>query len=107
MSYLNIFVHQLVALLKDDALLASTSAFTPLIIIPPIAATPLIIANAGIALLLLIFSLDVTGPCIVVLNLLGKSASNVKFILHSSLFLNVVIMSISQKQSILKLLQII
>ena len=70
---------------------------TPLVIIPPIAAMPWIIANAGIALLLLIFSLDVAGPCVVILNLLGKSASNVKFILHSSLFLNIVIMSISQK----------
>ena len=87
MSYLNIFFTNLIALLKDDALLASTNAFTPLIIIPPIAATPWIIANAGIAHLLLIFSLDVTSPCIVILNLLGKSAGNVKSILHSSLFL--------------------
>ena len=38
------------------------------IIIPPIAAMPWIIANAGIALLLLIFSPDVTSLCIVVLN---------------------------------------
>ena len=38
----------------------STIAFTPLIIIPPIAATPWIIASAGIALLPLIFSPDVT-----------------------------------------------
>ena len=71
--------------------------FTPLIITPPIAAVPWIIANAGIALLLLIFSPDVADPCVFILNLLGKSAGNVKFILHSSLFLNVVIMSISQK----------
>ena len=84
-------------MLKDDALLASTSAFTPLIIIQPITAMPWIIANAGIALLLHIFSLDVAGPCIVILNLLGKSASNVKLILHSSLFLKLVIISISQK----------
>ena len=97
MSYLNIFIINLIALLKDDALLASTNAFTPLIIIPPIAAMPWIIANVGIALLLHIFSPDVTSPCVVILNLLGKSAGNVKFILHSSLFLNVVIMSISQK----------
>ena len=85
------------ALLKDDALLTSTSAFTPLIIIPPIAAMPWIIVSAGIALLLLIFSLDVTSPGVVILNLLGKSASNVKYILRSSLFLRLVIMSISQK----------
>ena len=67
----------------------------PLIIIPPIAAMPWIIANAGIALLLLTFSLDVASPGVVILNLLGKSASSVKFILCSSLFLRVVIMSIS------------
>ena len=66
------------ALLKDDALLASTNAFTPLIIIPPIAAMPWIIANAGVALLPLIISPDIAGPCVVI-------------------FLNIVIMSISQK----------
>ena len=57
MSYLNILFTNLIALLKDDALLASTSAFTPLITIPPIAAMPWVIANAGTALLLHIFSL--------------------------------------------------
>ena len=41
------------ALLKDDALLASTSVFIPFIIIPPMAATPWIIAKVGIALLFL------------------------------------------------------
>ena len=48
-------------LLNDDALLASTNAFIPFIIIPPIAATPWIIANVGIALLLLVLSQDVTA----------------------------------------------
>ena len=57
--------------------MVSTNAFTPLIIIPPIAAMPWIIANAGIPLLPLIFSPDVAGPCVVILNLLGKSAGNV------------------------------
>ena len=38
------------ALLNDDALLASTNAFIPFIIIPPMAAMPWIIAKAGIAL---------------------------------------------------------
>ena len=47
------------ALLKDDALLASTSVFIPFIIIPPMAATPWIIAKVGIALLFLIPSPDV------------------------------------------------
>ena len=59
--------------------------------------TPWIIANAGIALLLRIFSLDVASPCVVILNLLGKSAGNVKLILHSSLLFNIVTISISQK----------
>ena len=61
------------------------------------AAMPWIIANAGIALLLCMFSLDVAGPYIVILILLGKSASNVKLILCSSLLFKVVIISISQK----------
>ena len=64
-------------LLNDDALLASTSAFIPFIIIPPIAATPWIIANVGIALLFVAFSPDVTGPCSVMFNLFGKSAGRV------------------------------
>ena len=91
MSYLNIFINQFNSIVKDDPLLASTSAFTPLIIILPIAAMPWIIANAGIALLLHIFPLDVAGPYVIILNFLGKSAGNVKFILHSSLLFNVVI----------------
>ena len=40
MSYLNILINQFIALLKDDALLASTNAFIPFIIIPPMAAMP-------------------------------------------------------------------
>ena len=36
------------ALLNDDALLASTYVFIPFIIIPPMAAMPWIIANAGV-----------------------------------------------------------
>ena len=62
------------ALLNDDALLASTSAFIPFIIIPPMAAMPWIIAKAGIALLFLIPSPDVASPCFVVISLFGKSA---------------------------------
>ena len=42
------------ALLNDDALLASTNAFIPFIIIPPMAAMPWTMAKAGIALLFLI-----------------------------------------------------
>ena len=42
------------AILNNDALLASTNAFIPFIIIPPMAAMPWIIAKAGIALLFLI-----------------------------------------------------
>ena len=66
-----------IALLKDDAVLASTSVFIPLVITLPMAATPWIIAKAGIALLPLIFSPDVINPCLVILSLLGKSAGNV------------------------------
>ena len=47
------------ALLNDDALLASTNAFIPFIIIPPMAAMPWIIAKVGIALLFLTPSPDV------------------------------------------------
>ena len=65
------------ALLNDDALLALTNAFIPFIIIPPIVATPWIIAKAGIALLFLIPSPDVTGPCSIVFILFGKSAGRV------------------------------
>ena len=65
------------ALLNDDALLASTNVFIPFIIIPPMAATPWIIAKVGIALLFLIPSPDVAGPCFVVFSLFGKSASKV------------------------------
>ena len=65
------------ALLKDDALLASTNAFIPLIIIPAMVAMPWIIAKAGIALLFLIPSPDVAGPCFVIFNLFGKSAGKV------------------------------
>ena len=65
------------ALLKDDAVLASTNAFIPFIIIPPMAATPWIIAKVGIALLFLIPSPDVAGPCFVIFNLFGKSAGRV------------------------------
>ena len=36
------------ALLNDHALLVSTNAFIPFIIIPPMAAMPWIIANVGI-----------------------------------------------------------
>ena len=45
------------ALLKDDALLASTSVFIPFMIIPPMAAMPWIIAKAVIALLFLALAL--------------------------------------------------
>ena len=79
-----------IALLNDDALLASTNAFIPFIIIPP-----WIIAKAGIALLFLIPSPDVAGPCFVVFNLFGKSAGKVYLILHSNLFHNLIITSIS------------
>ena len=65
------------ALLKDHALLASTNAFIPFIIIPPIAAMPWTIAKAGIALLFLIPSPDVAGPCFIILSLFGKSAGKV------------------------------
>ena len=64
-------------LLNDDALLASTNAFIPFIIIPPMAAMPWIFAQAGIALLFLIPSPDVTGPCFMVFSLFGKSAGKV------------------------------
>ena len=64
-------------LLNDDALLALTNAFIPFIIIPTIAATPWIIARAGIALLFLIPSPDVAGPCCIVFILFGKSAGKV------------------------------
>ena len=64
-------------ILKDDALLASTSVFIPFIIIPPMAATPWIIAKAGIALLFLIPSPDVASPCFMVFSLSGKSAGKV------------------------------
>ena len=66
-----------IALLNNDALLASTNAFIPFIIIPLIAATPWIIANMGIALLFLVLSPDVTSPCSVVFNLFGKSAGKI------------------------------
>ena len=65
------------ALLNDDALLASTNVFIPFIIIPPMAAMPWIIANAGIALLFLMPSPDVAGPCFMIFNFFGKSASKV------------------------------
>ena len=65
-----------IALLNDDALLASTNAFIPFII-PPIAAMPWIIANASIALLFLVLPPDVTRPCSMVFNLFGKSAGKV------------------------------
>ena len=65
------------ALLNDDALLASTNVFIPFIIIPPMAATPWIIAKVGIALLFLIPSPDVAGRCFVVSSLFGKSAGKV------------------------------
>ena len=65
------------ALLNDDALLESTNAFIPFIIIAPMAATPWIIARAGIALLFLIPSPDVTSPCLMIFNLFGKSACKV------------------------------
>ena len=65
------------ALLNDDALLASTSVFIPFIIIPPMAAMPWIIAKAGIALLFLIPSPDVAGPCFMVFSLFGKSVGKV------------------------------
>ena len=65
------------ALLNDDALLASTKEFMPFIIIPSMAAMPWIIAKVGIALLFLIPSPDVTDPCFVVFSLFGKSARKV------------------------------
>ena len=65
------------ALLNKDALLASTNVFIPFIIIPPMAAMPWIIANVGIALLFLIPSPDVAGPCFVIFYLFGKSAGRV------------------------------
>ena len=51
--------------------------FIPFIIIPPTAAMPWIIAKAGIALLFLIPSPDVTSPCSVIFNLFCKSAGKV------------------------------
>ena len=66
-----------IVLSNDDVLLASTNVFIPFMIIPPIAAMPWIIANMGIALLFLVLSPDVTGPCSVVFNLFGKSAGKV------------------------------
>ena len=83
------------ALLNDDALLASTNVFIPFIIISPTAAMPWIIAKVGIALLFLIPSSDVTSPCSVVFNLFGKSAGKVWLILHSNLFHNLIMVSIS------------
>ena len=74
---------------------ASTSAFIPPPIIPPMAATPWIIAKAGIALLFLIPSPDVAGPCFVVFSLFGKNAGKVWLILHSNLFHNLIMVSIS------------
>ena len=65
------------ALLNDDALLASTNAFIPFIIIPPMAAVPWTIAKAGIALLFLIPSPDVASPCFIIFSLFGKSAGKV------------------------------
>ena len=89
-------------LLNDDALLASTNVFIPFIIIPPMAAMPWIIANVGIAHLFFFPSPDVTGPCPMIFNLFGKSASKVWLILRSNLFCNLITMSISWKLSILK-----
>ena len=60
------------ALLNDDALLASTNTFIPFIIIPPMASMPWIIAKAGIALLFLIPSPDVTSPCSMILIYLAR-----------------------------------
>ena len=65
------------ALLKDDALLASTSVFIPFIIIPPMVAISWIMAKAGIALLFLIPSPDVTSPCFLVFSLFGKTTGKV------------------------------
>ena len=65
------------ALLKDDALLASTNVFISFIIIPSMAAMPWIIAKVGIALLFLVPSPDVTSPCFVVFSLFSKSAGKV------------------------------
>ena len=68
MGYLNILFTNFIVLLNDDALLASTNAFIPFIIIPPIAATPWIITNTGIALLFLVLSPDVSDPwCLICL----------------------------------------
>ena len=61
-----------IALLNDDALLVLTSAFIPFIIIPPMAATPWIMAKAGIALLLLIPSPDVAGLALLYLLYLAR-----------------------------------
>ena len=61
------------------------------------AATPWIIAKAGIAHLFLISSPDVASPCSVIFNLFGKSACKVWLILHSNLFCNLIIVSISCK----------
>ena len=85
------------ALLNDDALLASTSAFIPFIIIPPMAATPWIIAHVGIVLLFLLPSPDVAGPCFVIFSLCGKSAGKVWLNLHSNLFHNLIMVSIFLK----------
>ena len=65
------------ALLNDDALLASTNAFIPFIVIPSMAATHWIIVKAGIALLFLIPSPDVAGPYFLVFSLFGKSTGKV------------------------------
>ena len=81
-----------IALLNDDALFASTRAFIPFIIIPPIAVTPWIIAKVGITLLFLMPSPYVASPCCI---LFGKSAGRVQLILRSSLFHILIIISIS------------
>ena len=74
MGYLNVLIYQFMALLNDDALLVSTNAFIPFIIIPPMATMPWIIAKVGLALLFLIPSPDVAGPCSVIFYFFGKSA---------------------------------
>ena len=94
----------LIALLNDFALFASTSAFIPLIRVPPIAAPACNITSTGIAL----FSLEpkcncplmpvvVTGPFEVGIILLDKRASRVSLIFFSSHLLVCLIMSISSK----------
>ena len=90
------------ALLNDFALFASTSAFMPLINVPPIAAPACNIAITGIAFFCLepkcsclLMPVVVASPFEVWIILLGKRASKVPLIFCSIHLLLCFIMSIS------------